>query len=316
MLDASADVGLVPQLMGHSSVATTGGPRQKAGSGAAGGLVWSEFRTPMSRFTERANCYSASMMSYAKGPILRAGESTDARAQEHFHKWFCLIGFASATVSLCLIEWLSRLAMGWTWPIASTVAAPIVVGWVALVIRKDWQPVLRILRGARGEREVGELLEDLRNDGYVAVHGVPIHAIEDGRPVGDIDHVLIGPAGVFAIETKRLSRNKSGRMPKIAFDGSQVTIDGRLPDRNPVAQARRAALEASRIVKNKTGRDVKVRALVVYPGCWVSSVPAGEVGVINPKQLFGWVRLQPASMRREDAELVRHVLVAAASSKQ
>jgi hypothetical protein len=52
----------------------------------------------------------------------------------------------------------------------------------------------RALRGAEGERKVGAILEGLAPTWHV-LHGVWL-----GH--GDIDHVLIGPGGVFTIETK------------------------------------------------------------------------------------------------------------------
>jgi hypothetical protein len=50
-------------------------------------------------------------------------------------------------------------------------------------------------RGAAGEEHVGRLLAELEADGYLTIHDVAT-----GR--GNIDTVLIGPAGLFTIEVK------------------------------------------------------------------------------------------------------------------
>jgi len=50
-------------------------------------------------------------------------------------------------------------------------------------------------REAAAEEEVGAILDRLRERGWRALHGV-----DSGR--GNIDHVLIGPAGVLTVETK------------------------------------------------------------------------------------------------------------------
>ena len=50
-------------------------------------------------------------------------------------------------------------------------------------------------RGARGEEEVGAILDGIDDRGWFSIHDVSI-----GR--GNIDHIAIGPAGVFTIETK------------------------------------------------------------------------------------------------------------------
>ena len=53
----------------------------------------------------------------------------------------------------------------------------------------------RWLRGAEGEEAVGGILENLSADGWHVIHDVSF-----GR--GNIDHVVVGPGGVFAVETK------------------------------------------------------------------------------------------------------------------
>jgi hypothetical protein len=53
----------------------------------------------------------------------------------------------------------------------------------------------RWLRGAEGEEVVGAILESLTADGWHVMHDVCF-----GR--GNIDHVVVGPGGVFAVETK------------------------------------------------------------------------------------------------------------------
>lgn len=50
-------------------------------------------------------------------------------------------------------------------------------------------------RGARGEEQVGALLEELDEQGWLVIHDATL-----GN--GNVDHVLIGPPGVFTIETK------------------------------------------------------------------------------------------------------------------
>ena len=53
----------------------------------------------------------------------------------------------------------------------------------------------RWVRGAEGEEAVGAILEGLTGDGWHVIHDVSF-----GR--GNIDHVVAGPGGVFAVETK------------------------------------------------------------------------------------------------------------------
>jgi hypothetical protein len=53
----------------------------------------------------------------------------------------------------------------------------------------------RWLQGAEGERAVAAVLAQLEGDGWRALHDISL-----GR--GNIDHILVGPGGIFTIETK------------------------------------------------------------------------------------------------------------------
>jgi hypothetical protein len=50
-------------------------------------------------------------------------------------------------------------------------------------------------QGAEGEETVGKILEGLHEEGWCVIHDVSF-----GR--GNIDHIVVGPGGIFTIETK------------------------------------------------------------------------------------------------------------------
>src|SRR6202142_719775 len=50
-------------------------------------------------------------------------------------------------------------------------------------------------RGAQGEEHVGELLDRMSDGGWDVIHAASL-----GR--GNVDHILIGPSGIFTVETK------------------------------------------------------------------------------------------------------------------
>src|SRR5207249_11066461 len=89
----------------------------------------------------------------------------------------------------------------------------------------------------RGEQAVAEALNDrsLVAASYTAFHDVQ----SDGD--WNIDHVVVGPGGVFVIETKSRSRRKA------KFDQQEhvVTFDGRTL-RFPWCEDYKAALQAER----------------------------------------------------------------------
>jgi nuclease-like protein len=127
----------------------------------------------------------------------------------------------------------------------------LVVLTALLAIERRWVPrVDRWDRGASGEEEIGRLLEGL-GAGWIALHDV-----DTGR--GNIDHVVIGPGGLFTIETK----SHRGRI-------SVDRIDQRMLGQ---AYAQRKWLE------RVTGRDVE--ALLVFSTAYLDRAMARRRGVL------------------------------------
>ena len=107
-------------------------------------------------------------------------------------------------------------------------------------------PRLRALRqGIEGERAVGQFLERLRERGYHVFHDV----LGDGF---NVDHVLIGPAGVFSIETKTWSKPLKDDARVICL-GDSLRIGPLEPDRNPIIQAVAQAAWLKQLLSESTG---------------------------------------------------------------
>jgi hypothetical protein len=174
-----------------------------------------------------------------------------------------------------------------------------IFGWRFVKIR----PELRNLRQAiDGEKAVGQFLEALRERGYRVFHDV----VSKGF---NIDHVIIGPAGVFTIETKTWSKPSRGE-PRIDFDGEKLTAAGREPDRDPVIQAKAQASWLQRVVKESTGRPVVVRPVVVFPGWFVkqSQESKRDIWVLEPKALPGFLDHEEKRLSPEDVQLISYRL--------
>jgi Nuclease-related domain len=79
----------------------------------------------------------------------------------------------------------------------AVVAIPAAVAVTMLAARR----LDSIRKGRRGERDVTNLLKRLPDDYYL------VNDVMLGGAGGNIDHVVLGPCGVVAIETKRLAGN-------------------------------------------------------------------------------------------------------------
>ncbi len=107
-----------------------------------------------------------------------------------------------------------------------TVLLVLALAGLAYSLSKGIRRVERFFKGARGEERVSLILRSLP-DHY--------HVFNDflaGR--SHIDHVVVGPAGVFSVETK----NWRG---VVTVEEGHVLLDGQLPNRSPLTQAIREA---------------------------------------------------------------------------
>ncbi len=66
-------------------------------------------------------------------------------------------------------------------------------------VEGGWLNALPWITGYRGERTVGDLLAMLSPLGYKVVHGIPY---TDDYGTHNIDHTVVGPSGIYAVETK------------------------------------------------------------------------------------------------------------------
>ena len=98
--------------------------------------------------------------------------------------------------------------------------------WIIWSLVQGLRRVERFFKGARGEERVSEILKTLP-DSY--------HVFNDFVACGKhIDHVVVGPGGVFSVETKFWR----GR---VTVEEGRILLDGQLPDRSPIAQAAKEA---------------------------------------------------------------------------
>jgi len=105
-------------------------------------------------------------------------------------------------------------------------------------------------RGVIGERRVASVLDKL-GDGFTVLHSVPV-----GRFSTDIDHVVIGPAGVFTINTKY----SPGKPVWVA--GRGMYVDGH---KQPyVLSSLQEARRASELLSRASGLTVPVIGVIAF----------------------------------------------------
>ena len=140
-------------------------------------------------------------------------------------------------------------------------------------------------RALQGERTVAEALATLVPAGYRIFHDL---STESAALTDNIHHVVVGPAGVFAIETQtHPCRRKpiAGRKPhEIIFDGDLLVYPWG-QDTEGLVPARQKAVWLSDWVYQIVGERIPVAAVLTFPGWWVTPMMQRDVRVHNPNQI-------------------------------
>ena len=189
-------------------------------------------------------------------------------------------------MAVILIEATTRLNGAWFWVgLGLTVA----VFAVALGLAVRW--FVRRLKargdcylGFFGERVVAEFLEPAKGSGWRIFHDVPC---ESGRERFNIDHVAVGPGGVFAIETKtrRKGPAREGRDDyKVFYDGEKLDWPWG-DDQDGIGLAIGHAQGLQNWLTKTTGAAVGVVPVLALPGWYVESPARAAVRVVNPSWL-------------------------------
>jgi hypothetical protein len=195
-----------------------------------------------------------------------AGEGLDTRIREGYEwRWFYLFGLAAGGVVLAIVAMVSLLAGGKTpWSVLLLVAAGMVAP-VGLMSLRERGALRRLTMGLEGERTVGGLLGDLGRMGYVVRHDLE-YEYAPGK-TANIDHVVIGPAGVIVVETKNRTKPAKGRAV-VRFDGKRIRVGDGPWDGKPVWQVEKGMEEVRRRLRAAGVRDddVPVRGVVAVSG--------------------------------------------------
>jgi hypothetical protein len=138
--------------------------------------------------------------------------------------------------------------------------------------------------GFFGERYVAEILDPLKATGWFIFHDVQC---QGATGKFNLDHVAVGPGGVWVIETK--TRRKGRARP--GFKDYQVVFDGnRLiwawgEDTRALQQAGNNMTWLNEWLKKMTGTDFSVRGVLTFPGYEVIERKLTPLRVVYTKGL-------------------------------
>jgi hypothetical protein len=236
-------------------------------------------------------------MRFRKKP--RAGRYAEERYQEGLRSWqktnrwlfagacgpFLVIGITAYEVDSHFIAWIGGLAAG--------------IGLALWMLVRESPPryVEKRRDGAEGERKAERALKPLERAGWRVFHDVQ-------TGYGNYDHIVVGPTGVYLIESKNLMgivSLKSG-VPHLArrHDPEETFAFERIRPR--------ALADAARIkgdIERLTGRRTWVQAVVSF---W-SEFPEGFVDdgkcvFIDGSRLRHWLQERPSRLSKVEIQVI------------
>jgi len=134
--------------------------------------------------------------------------------------------------------------------------------------------------GADGEELVGAQLRSLEKHGWHV-----LHAVEVGTRGSDIDHVAIGPGGVYTLNTK------THRGHRVTVYEHAMLVDGH---KQPyLRNSRHEAERASRLLTSACGFTVSATAVIVVLCDALTVKKPADVRVVLRRDISSWLRKRP-----------------------
>jgi Nuclease-related domain len=145
----------------------------------------------------------------------------------------------------------------WRWGLT---AAAIVAILDTLYNSRTMSLIPASVRVTSAQRRTRRRLMTTRPAGYIALHA---RAIPGTQSV--IDHLVIGPGGVYALDSERWDRRLPVRTVASNSAAGPVLYHGPFSQKERLAHARWEAAQASRLLSAELHRDVTVHpAMVIY----------------------------------------------------
>jgi hypothetical protein len=168
-----------------------------------------------------------------------------------------------------------------SWKLGLTLAVIAIIADTIYRARKGYAGKIKLTAAQRRTRRQ---LTKLGRAGYRAMHARPIPESQD-----QIDHLVVGPAGVFAIDSENWDKRLAVRTKK----GTQLW-HGPFSKKDRLQHAQWEAQRAAEMLSGATGKPVSVRAAMAVYG---PRIP-WDVATIREVDVFSGPRLRKYLRRR------------------
>jgi Nuclease-related domain/GLTT repeat (6 copies) len=203
----------------------------------------------------------------------RPGNLSHLAANPRMRVWRWRL-IVAALVMVAFSVWIS-------WKLGLTLAVVVIIADTIYRSRRSYPGVVKLTAAQRRTRRQ---LGKLARAGYRAMHARPIPESEE-----QIDHLVVGPTGVFAIDSEHWDK----RMPVRTRKGTQLW-HGPVSKKDRLQHAQWEAQRAAEMLSGEIGQPVSVRPVMAVYG---PRIP-WDVATIRDVDVFSGPRLRKYLRRR------------------
>lgn len=199
---------------------------------------------------------------------------------------------------VCIVAWVQKIAGQNPDPRFWTLLALFVTAYGGFQIFR-LRPQLRRLRyGELGERRVADAFDRIRAKGFSIFHDLPANGF-------NVNHVVVGPSGIYAIETKVRHGADTIRYQS----DNELLLGEKINDNPALRQVRAAAHAVHEQLKQNLHEAYWVKPVLVFVGsrCVHQPIVDFSVDVITSNELEDYFdRQQPEITDTEIAHICSH----------
>lgn len=163
-----------------------------------------------------------------------------------------------------------------TWAInLGFTCALIYTGWKLTKLQKTMQ---NYRDGLNAELIVGQSLTKLLPHNFYVYHDIPATNF-------NVDHVVVSPNGVYAIETKSRRKLIENEGHKVRIENNKLEFKS-WTETKPIEQAKSIAIWLSEHLTGSVGEQIKVQPILALPGYFIERKDRNSLPVLNHKNLM------------------------------
>jgi hypothetical protein len=185
-------------------------------------------------------------------------------------------------------------------PVGLIAAILVVVGDVMLKGRKE-SSVAAWRKPSMAERKTERQLRGMEKAGYRTLHARAVPQDDEGASDGQIDHLVIGPTGVYAVDSEKWDK----RLPVRAMSHRKLFL-GPFNKKTDLDEARWESEQASKLISSELGYEVPVQpSLAIYgPAISWKVLMVRDVDVYAGARARNYLRRRPKILTSVDVDRI------------